>query len=93
MTALSIAQELQRLARLYLALKEAVYWSGLWDEICVFAAAEDLVPAVPDGWQLVPKEPNEAMVVAGCRHENMGDMRGRYLAMLSAAPSPEEPTR
>lgn len=41
---------------------------------------------IPDGWKLVPLEPTEEMVIAGCRHENFGDMAGRYAAMLSAAP-------
>ena len=37
-------------------------------------------------YKIVPVEPTEEMVVAGCRHENMGDMAGRYNAMLNAAP-------
>lgn len=28
------------------------------------------------------REPTEAMVIAGCRHENMGDMAGRWQAMV-----------
>ena len=35
---------------------------------------------------VVPVEPTESMVIAGCRHENMGDMAGRYAAMLAARP-------
>lgn len=31
------------------------------------------------------REPTEAMVIAGCRHENMGDMAGRYDAMIDEA--------
>lgn len=31
------------------------------------------------------REATEAMVVAGCRHENMGDMAGRWQAMIDAA--------
>lgn len=38
------------------------------------------------GWALMPVEPTEEMVVAGCRHENMGDMAGRYKAMLAVRP-------
>lgn len=30
-------------------------------------------------------DPTEAMVAAGCRHENMGDMAGRFNAMIDAA--------
>lgn len=30
-------------------------------------------------------EPTESMVVAGVRHENMGDMAGRWKAMIEAA--------
>jgi hypothetical protein len=43
--------------------------------------------AIPAGYALVPIEPTEAMVVAGCNHENMGDMAGRYKAMIAAAPT------
>lgn len=39
---------------------------------------------VPEGMTLVPREPTETMVIAGCRHENMGDMAGRYKAMIAA---------
>lgn len=31
------------------------------------------------------REPTEAMIVAGCRHENMGDMAGRWRAMVDEA--------
>lgn len=31
------------------------------------------------------REPTEAMVVAGVHHENMGDMTGRWQAMINAA--------
>ena len=37
------------------------------------------------GYVVVPREPTEEMVVAGCRHENMGDMAGRWKAMINAA--------
>jgi hypothetical protein len=39
------------------------------------------------GWQCVPSEPNTQMILAGVHHDNMGDMEGRYKAMLAAAPS------
>ena len=39
------------------------------------------------GWQCVPSDPNTQMILAGLHHENMGDMEGRYKAMLAAAPS------
>lgn len=41
---------------------------------------------ITDETVVVPREPTEAMVIAGCRHENMGDMAGRYKAMIAAAP-------
>lgn len=31
------------------------------------------------------REPTEVMVVAGVRHENMGDMAGRWKAMIDVA--------
>lgn len=31
------------------------------------------------------REPTEMMVIAGCHHENMGDMAGRWNAMIDAA--------
>ena len=34
---------------------------------------------------LTLREPTEAMVIAGCRHENMGDMAGRWQAMIDEA--------
>ena len=47
---------------------------------CIIAAVEAA------GWRVVPEEPTEEMVIAGCRHEEMGDMAGRYKAMLAARP-------
>lgn len=31
------------------------------------------------------RDPTDAMIVAGVRHENMGDMAGRWRAMIDAA--------
>ena len=31
------------------------------------------------------REPTEAMVNAGVHHDNMGDMAGRWMAMIDAA--------
>lgn len=42
---------------------------------------------VPDGWQLVPKVPTEAMIEAG--YFSLGCVAA-YKDMLSAAPSPQE---
>ncbi len=44
-----------------------------------------LEAAAEEGWRMCRDEATEEMVVAGCRHENMGDMAGRYHAMLAAA--------
>ena len=41
------------------------------------------------------REPTEAMIVAGVHHDNMGDMAGRWRAMVDAALADEpmtEPT-
>lgn len=48
--------------------------------------------AIPDGWQLVPKEPTPEMMQAGFDVRG-GHMYGAtYRAMLAAAPKPGEPT-
>lgn len=43
------------------------------------------------GYVIVPKEPTEEMIIAGVLHENMGDMAGRYKAMLAAVPNTKKP--
>ncbi|WP_240325433.1 hypothetical protein [Citrobacter freundii] len=48
-------------------------------------------PVTPDGWQLVPKEPTEAMNKAGWAAINEHDaINPTYRAMLAAAPQQEE---
>ena len=39
------------------------------------------------GYVVVPREPTEAMVLAGVHHENMGDMAGRWRAMVDGGSS------
>ncbi len=49
-------------------------------------------PRIPEGWQLVPKEPTEEMVLAA-RDSHEGDAylpSSLYVAMLAAAPKPED---
>lgn len=47
-------------------------------------------PVIPDGWQLVPKEPTEAMNKAGWTAINEYDeINPTYRAMLAAAPQQE----
>ncbi|WP_275148366.1 hypothetical protein [Citrobacter portucalensis] len=47
-------------------------------------------PVVPDGWQLVPKEPTAAMNKAGWDAMNEHDaINPTYRAMLAAAPQQE----
>ncbi|MBN4811641.1 hypothetical protein [Citrobacter braakii] len=47
-------------------------------------------PVIPDGWQLVPKEPTEAMNKAGWAAMNEHDaINPTYRAMLAAAPQQE----
>jgi hypothetical protein len=50
-------------------------------------------PHLHTEWVMVPKEPTQEMITAGVHHDNMGDMAGRYRAMLSAAPPPPVTTR
>ena len=48
-------------------------------------------PVAPDGWQLVPKEPTEAMNKAGWAAMNEHDaINPTYRAMLEAAPNQED---
>ncbi|WP_233149133.1 MULTISPECIES: DUF550 domain-containing protein [Enterobacteriaceae] len=50
----------------------------------------DNSPVIPDGWQLVPKEPTEAMNKAGWAAMNEHDaINPTYRAMLAAAPQQE----
>lgn len=37
-----------------------------------------------NGFVIVPREPTEGMIIAGVRHENMGNMEGRYKAIPTA---------
>lgn len=47
-------------------------------------------PVIPDGWQLVPKEPTEAMNKSGWAAMNEHDaINPTYRAMLAAAPQHE----
>lgn len=59
-------------------------------EAAVLAQSE----RVPEGWQLVPVEPTQAMIRAGWKVGLMGmDREGPqavYRAMLDAAPSPSK---
>ncbi|MBC8741854.1 hypothetical protein F6X40_35490 [Paraburkholderia sp. UCT31] len=58
------------------------------DELAAWSAAASALAnsQAVDVWQWAPVEPTEEMVATGCRHENMGDMTGRYQAMLAVAP-------
>jgi hypothetical protein len=53
-------------------------------------APSNVYPAVPDGWQLVPKEPTREMCMAGYAENTDCDREDEiYRAMLAAAPAPE----
>lgn len=59
--------------------------------------AEVRKQAIPDGWQLVPKEPTDDMIVAfaeqwysKCQCIDDPDMLDAYKAMLEVAPQPED---
>ncbi|WP_447867980.1 hypothetical protein [Rahnella bonaserana] len=43
----------------------------------------------PDGWKLVPIEPTEDMLNAGCRFASEHNTKGSWSQMLAAAPKPE----
>lgn len=66
-------------------------------EICdaIYEAYRKTAPVTPDGWQLVPKEPTEAMNKAGWAAMNEHDaINPTYRAMLAAAPlQAEEPAQ
>ena len=68
-------------------------------DCCLVSATRDftdrvplyLHPApIPEGWQLVPKEPTENMIKLGAYAERYSGVYGIYKAMLAAAPKPEE---
>lgn len=54
---------------------------ALTDAMLAAAAEPDEETGI--SWHMRPDEATESMAVAGCRHENMGDMAGRYRAMLA----------
>lgn len=57
----------------------------------MLATATDSVPRLPDGWQMVPVEPDLSMIDAAQRLTGIysEDFRHAYKAALSAAPKPE----
>ncbi|EPE6974298.1 hypothetical protein R9Y17_001489 [Citrobacter freundii] len=56
----------------------------------IYEAYRKTAPVTPDGWQLVPKEPTEAMNKAGWAAINEHDaINPTYRAMLAAAPQQE----
>lgn len=70
------------------------YYSCVWADVPGKLRAAMLQagnsPATPDGWQLVPKEPTEAMNKAGWAAMNEHDaINPTYRAMLAAAPQQE----
>ena len=71
------------------------YYSGLWADVPGKLRAAAMLqagnsPVTPDCWQLVPKEPTEAMNKAGWAAMNEHDaINPTYRAMLAAAPQQE----
>nr|WP_249418324.1 hypothetical protein [Citrobacter freundii] len=64
-------------------------WEG-WKACRAAMLQAGKYPATPDGWQLVPKEPTEAMNKAGWAAMNEHDaINPTYRAMLAAAPQQE----
>ncbi|HFD8247576.1 TPA: hypothetical protein ACF6GQ_003569, partial [Citrobacter freundii] len=62
-------------------------WSAMPRAALKSILQADNSPATPDGWQLVPKEPTEAMNKAGWAAINEHDaINPTYRAMLAAAP-------
>ena len=47
-----------------------------------------LAAAIPPGWQVMPKEPTDEMVMAGYDYDT--DVCAIYEAMLKAAPQPPQ---
>ena len=69
-------------------------WHGIhWFNAAIDAPDGTLLylhPApIPEGWQLVPKEPTENMIKLGAYAERYSGVYGIYKAMLAAAPKPE----
>ncbi len=65
-----------------------------WDPLPVGAKlyAAPMPPSVPEGWQIVPAEPTDQMILAARVHHE-GDAYlpcSLYAAMLKAAPKPED---
>lgn len=100
---ITICQEIQRLARTRNGL---IPWECI-SLVQQLAAAPDIErPRVPEGWQLVPKKPTDAMVEAALQATSMWlRIQGsqltvnrekaarRYRAMLACAPSPSEESK
>ncbi|MGV3982888.1 hypothetical protein ACV8T2_24670, partial [Citrobacter freundii] len=64
-------------------------WEG-WNACRAAMLQAGNSPVTPDGWQLVPKEPTEAMNKAGWAAMNEHDaINPTYRAMLAAAPQQE----
>lgn len=90
------------LARRQIATKQVAVVAGFLRDAGEFSRPGPVVvtrraPAVPEGWQLVPVEPDYTMLSAdGCKEHAEGqkclhhDNRRRiWTAMLAAAPKPE----
>ena len=76
-------------------LREAVSWMddhpAMPDSSMMHAALTGklpVLPVAPEGWQLVPVEPTDAMLAAGY-FTNHSANQVFYKAMLAAAPKPE----
>lgn len=54
----------------------------------LYASPQQAAPSVADGWQCVPKEPDEEMAKAWMRGVPDASFRVMYRALLAAAPSP-----
>ncbi|WP_270423146.1 hypothetical protein [Citrobacter portucalensis] len=68
------------------SLEDCAHQRG-WNECRAAMLQAGNSPATPDGWQLVPKEPTEAMNKAGWAAMNEHDaINPTYRAMLAAAP-------
>lgn len=66
----------------------------LLEKIDALLAGQVPAPAVPEGWQPVPAEPTEEMIIAAVRNQKIKYASwqvyvGVYRAMLAAAPKPE----
>ncbi len=84
----ALVERLKRLA-------ENLKWHNVHYALDVLRAVDELntppAPAIPDGWQLVPIEPTDEMLIAGDIYmDGISQLFRAWAAMLEAAPNQEK---